>query len=242
MLFNIAFYLWMVALTVFCLPMLAMPRRFVRGAVQVWASGVMLLLRHIVGIDYVVRGQEHLPTSGPVVIASKHQSAWDTIIFVVLVGDPAYVLKQELFHLPLYGWFCRKMQMIGIDRSAGAAAIRGLIEDAKPALAAGRPLVIFPQGTRTAPCTRGPYMPGIYGLANQTGATVVPVALDSGRFWGRRAFVKRPGTITVEFLPPVPAGLSRRAFMADLEERTEIASDRLACCGQLAPETGELRG
>lgn len=230
LLFNLLFYCWLTAVGLVCLPLLLGPRKLVMGIAELWAKGVMLMLRLIVGLDYELRGREHLPAAGPVVFAAKHQSAWDTIIFLLLVDDPAYVLKRELFQLPVYGWYCRKMKMIGVDRSAGASALKRLAEDAAQAFADGRPVVIFPQGTRTAPCIRHPYLPGTYLLAARSGAVTVPVALNSGLFWARRSFVRRPGRIVVELLPPLAADLPRKTYMTRLEEGIEAASDRLAGC------------
>lgn len=224
--FNLLFYGWMALLCVGSLPLLLLPRRWMVGVVRLWARGVMMLLHRIVGLDYRVIGSAR-PAGGPLIIAAKHQSAWDTIVFLVLFDDPAYVIKRELALIPFYGWFARKTGMIAVDRAAGAKALKRLIAAAGPALAARRPIVIFPQGTRTAPGTRRAYLPGVYGLYASTTASLVPVALNSGLFWGRRSFLKRPGTISVEFLPPIAPGLDRRGFMAELERRIETATRAL---------------
>jgi 1-acyl-sn-glycerol-3-phosphate acyltransferase len=237
--FNLFFYGWLFSLSLVCLPLLALPRAAARRVVRLGVHGVVLFLRVLVGLDYRVTGREHIPAEGPVVLAAKHQSAWDTMIFLILFDDPIYVLKHELFDLPLYGWYARRLGMIGVDRSAGAPALKGMVAKARPTLAAGHPIIIFPQGTRTPPCSRLPYLPGVYALAVGTGATVVPVALDSGRFWPRRKFARQPGCITIAFLPPMPKGLDRKRFMAELEERVESASDALCGCGQTE---GEQRG
>src|SRR5262249_4612223 len=158
------------------------------------------------------------------VIAPKHQSAWDTIVFFAICDDAIYVLKQELMHIPFYGWNARKLGMIGLDRSGAGAALRGLIRQAQATIAAGRQLAIFPQGTRVPPGAAAPYQPGIAALYTQVEAPVIPVALNSGLFWGRRRFVKRPGTIVLEILPAIPPGLDRKAFTAQLEHAIETAS------------------
>jgi 1-acyl-sn-glycerol-3-phosphate acyltransferase len=175
-------------------------------------------------------GLGNLP-AGPAIIAAKHQSAFDTVVWLTLLPpgrDPAYVLKQELADIPLWGRLAARGGHIAVDRAAGASALRGMVRAAQGALAAGRPVVIFPEGTRTAPGERVPYQPGVAALAAATGAPVVPVATDSGLYWGRRAFQKRPGTIHVEVLPPLPQGLPRPALMAALEAAVEDASARLA--------------
>lgn len=224
--FNVLGAIWLFGLAIIALPMLVLPRRWVWLLVRLWARGVLAMLRVIVGLDYQVRGMD-VPGRGAMLLAAKHQSAWDTIVFLVLLDDPAIVLKRELFRIPLYGWFTWKLGMIGIDRAAGVRALKSIVARTRPALDAGRPVLIFPQGTRTAPGTHRPYLPGAYALYAETGLPVIPVALDSGRFWGRRSFVKRPGRITVAFLPAIPPGLDRRSFMAELERRIETATTAL---------------
>ena len=226
--FNLFFFAWLVLVLLVMVLFLPLPRRVMQNAVRVWAYGIGLGLKVIVGLDYEVRGRGQLPVGGAV-FACKHQSAWETAVFHVLFDDAAYIIKKELFAIPFWGWYARKCQSIPVDRAGGAAALRAMVRDARTQVeASGRPLVIFPEGTRMAPGTRGDYHPGIYALYKNVRAPVVPVALNSGFFWGRRQFVKRPGVIVIEFLEAMPDGLDRRQFMAELERRVEAASDRLA--------------
>ena len=225
-LFNLAFYGWMVVLGVLTLPILVLPRGCALAVGRLFARNIMTLLRVLVGLDYRIVGTEHL-AAGPAIVALKHQSAWDTLIMPLLLPDPAVVLKRELLLLPFYGWYAARVGMIPIDRGAGASALRRMVERARAALAGGRSVVIFPQGTRTPPGTARPYQPGIAALYLQSGVPVIPAALNSGLFWGRRAFAKRPGTVTLELLPPIPPGLDRRRFMAALEAAIEGATNRL---------------
>jgi 1-acyl-sn-glycerol-3-phosphate acyltransferase len=225
--FNLYYYAWLAVVVVVMAPLLPLPRRVMQNAVRVWAHGIVLGLKAIVGLDFEVRGRRHIPAGGAV-FACKHQSAWETTVFHVLFPDTAYIIKKELFAVPFWGWYARKCQSIAVDRDGGAAALRRMIRDARTQVAAGRPLVIFPEGTRMAPGARGDYHPGVFALYKQARAPVVPVALDSGLFWGRRQFVRHPGSIVIEFLPAMPDGLDRRQFLAELESRVEAASDRLA--------------
>lgn len=224
--FNLALYLVTAVLAVVGLPLLAGPRRWAMAFGSSWAALVLELLGWTVSLRHELRGREHLPT-GPAIIAMKHQSAWDTFAVAVLFKDPAIVLKRELLWIPFYGWYLWKVGSIAIDRKAGASALKRMVADAERAAAAGRPIVIFPEGTRTAPGIRHPYQPGVAALYRQLGIPVLPVAVNSGLFWGRRHFLKRPGRIIVELLPPIPPGRDRRAFLAELEERIEGATDRL---------------
>src|SRR5947207_10003323 len=157
----------------------------------------------------------------------KHQSAWDTLILPVILDDFAVVVKRELFLVPFYGWYAARAGSIAINRGGGARALRGMVAAARQAVAAGRPVVIFPEGTRTAPGQRLAYQPGVAALYQALGLPVVPAAVNSGLFWGRRSFVKRPGRITLAFLGPLPPGLPRRQLMGELEARIEAATAAL---------------
>ncbi len=225
-LFNVAFFGWTALCALAFVPTLAMPRRVVQACIRRWAAGVDWLLIHVVGLTTRVDGREHISDTA-VVIAAKHQSAWDTILFHLLLPHPAYVLKRELMHIPFYGWYTRKAGSIAINRKAGGSAIKAMVRDARTALAEGQQVIIFPEGTRTAPGRSLPYLPGIAALYAQLETPVVPVALNSGLFWGRRNFIKRPGCMVVEFLQPIPPGLGRERFMSELEQRIETATNAL---------------
>ncbi|MDB5374788.1 MAG: 1-acyl-sn-glycerol-3-phosphate acyltransferase [Belnapia sp.] len=226
-LFNIAFFGSTAMVAILSTPVLLAPAHWTMPPIRFWAWLVVQELRFICGIRLVVTGREHLPQQGPALIAAKHQSAFDTVIWLLLVPKCAYVLKQELLRIPFYGFLVAKVGMISVDRAGGGAAMRHLLKAGKDAAAAGRQLVIFPEGTRVAPGERVPYQPGIAALASATGLPVIPVATDSGVRWGRRAFLKRPGTITISVLPPLPAGLPRAVLIGELERVIETESDRL---------------
>lgn len=184
---------------------------------RTWARLVLGGLKPLCRADWVVSGQENLPSQGPALIASMHQSAFDTMVWLLLVPRPCYVLKRELMRLPVFGLMCRLTGMIAVDRGAGAAAIRSLLRGADRAVREERQIVIFPEGTRMPPGRLGTLHPGIAALAVRTGLPVIPVATDSGRCWGRRAFRKRPGVIHVAIGAPIPAGLSREELMIRLQ-------------------------
>lgn len=227
-LFNVVFFVVTALSSIFVgMPALLLPRRAAVAATRVWARVVLAALKGIVGLDWELRGDRQA-LAQPGVFAVKHQSAWDTIVFLAIAADPAYVLKKELMLIPFYGWVSRKTRMIGVDRGKGGAAIRSMTKGARRAIDEGRQVVIFPQGTRVAPGATLPYHPGVAALYSQLGVPVTPVALNSGLFWGRRSFVKRPGRIVIEILPPIPPGLDRKTFMTTLETTIETASARLA--------------
>jgi 1-acyl-sn-glycerol-3-phosphate acyltransferase len=225
-LFNLAFYAWTALVGLAALPLLLAPRAAVMSLGRWWARRALDMARLTAGIDSELRGAEHLPRS-PAIIAIKHQSAWDTLAVPALIGDVAIVVKRELLWIPCYGWYARKAGMIPVDRGAGAQALKAMVRHARAAVAEGRPIVIFPEGTRTAVGERRGYHPGVAALYAQLGLPVVPVAVNSGLFWPRRSFLRRPGRVVMEALPPLPPGLGRRAFLAELQSRIETATQRL---------------
>lgn len=227
LLFNVFLWLWTAALSIAFAP--AAPfvsAAAVRRYAAFWMRGIHAALRLIVGLDFRVEGLAHLP-DGPCIIASKHQSSFETLLFHAVRPELAIGLKEELLRIPLFGWYLKLAQNIAIDRGGAAKAMRSLIKGAEQAVASGLSILIFPEGNRRPVGAPPDYKPGVAALYKALGVPVVPVALDSGRFWARRSFVKRPGTITIRFLEPIPPGLDRQAFMRLLEERIETATAAL---------------
>jgi 1-acyl-sn-glycerol-3-phosphate acyltransferase len=238
--FNIAFFGVTALLGVAALPVLLAPRETAMRFGRFWARCVLALLRAIVGLNGEIRGAEHLPR-GACLIAMKHQSAWDTLILPIVLGDPAVVIKRELLWLPFYGWYAARAGSIPIDRRGGAGALRRMVAAARDAAAAARPIVIFPEGTRTAPGQRLTYQPGAAALYQALGLPLVPAAVNSGLYWGRRSFAKRPGRIILSFLDPIPPGLPRREMMRELESRIEEATAALEQEGRVRLATKQER-
>ena len=231
-LFNLYFYLWTALLCVVGLPALPfLSDRGVQAYARFWMRGIHAGLRVLVGLTYEVRGADRLPGT-PAIIASKHQSAWETLTLHMLVPDLAVGLKYELTRIPLLGWYFVKGGAIRIDRGGAARALRSLVEGGRRAAGRGFSILIFPEGTRRAPDDPPDYKPGVAALYEGLRLPVVPVALNSGLFWGRRSFLKRPGRVVVEFQEPIPPGLGRRQFMAELERRIETATVRLVAEGR----------
>ena len=218
LIFTILFYGVTVLLALMVLPSLILPAAVIRAAARLWGWITLQMLR-IAGGTHRLSGDLRLDQQ--VIYAAKHQSAWETVVLALILHTPMVVLKRELLRLPLLGWYFQKAGCIAVDRSAGMKALRQLREDALAAAAAGRSILIFPQGTRAAPGASLRYEVGIFALYESTGLPVVPIALNSGHVWGRKSWVKRPGRIEVEFLPPIAPGLSRRDFMARLESDIE---------------------
>lgn len=225
LLFVTLFYLWSGFLYLAMIPVLFAPHRWMTWAMRTWGRGINALLP-ICGVRVEFRGLEHLPP-GPALIAAKHQCMFDTMGPLSVFTDCCYVMKRELSRIPLYGLFTARAGMISIDREGQAGALRQLLAEGKARIAEGRQLIIFPEGHRTPPGEAGEYQPGIAGLYRSLGIPCTPMATNSGRHWPAHGFLRRPGTIVYEFLPPIPPGLPREAFMAELKDRIETASNRL---------------
>ncbi|MEJ6672738.1 MAG: lysophospholipid acyltransferase family protein [Alphaproteobacteria bacterium] len=219
----IVFYIGTSVLVILMLPV-CLSARIAPLAGRLWGRFASFVA-WISGISFRLEG--NVPKGKQVIYAVKHQSAWETMVLFWVLYDPIIVMKQELMRIPFIGWVFKRTGSIGVDRSAGMAALKKLKRDALIALETGRPLLIFPQGTRVLPRTEAPYQIGVYALYSATGLPVVPVALNSGSFWPRKGIRKYPGCITLEFLPEIAPGLPRAAFMATLEEQIEHATARL---------------
>lgn len=224
--FHAAFYITTAAFMIVALPLLLAPRNWVIWAWRLHARTIIVLLRVIAGVGLEVRGRERLPEGG-CIVAAKHHSAWDTIAPMAYLRAPTVILKHELMHIPLYGWFARKLGMIPVRRERGAAALREMARAARSRAEEGREIFIFPEGTRRAPGAPPDYKPGVVLLYEAIGVPCVPLALNSGLFWPRRSWRLYPGTVIMEILAPIPPGLPREMFRQRLIEATESATARL---------------
>lgn len=231
LLFHVCLYLNTIARMLAFLPLLLLPRRLLWREVVAWARSNNRLLQVICGIDFDVVGTERIP-AGPVIVAIKHQSAWETYALVGLFREPAYVLKRELMWMPLFGWYAYKAGVIPVRRRAGAAALLAMTRRARQEIVRGRTIVIFPEGTRRAPDAAPDYKPGIAHLYHVLGVPCVPIALNSGLYWPRRSWRMRPGTIRVEVLDAIPPGMHPDAFLARLQNEIEPATARLVSLGR----------
>jgi 1-acyl-sn-glycerol-3-phosphate acyltransferase len=229
--FNALFYLNLFARLVGILPTLVMPRRFIQAAARAWARSSLWLLRVVCNINVEFRGLEKIPP-GALLVASKHQSAWETFALLTLFPDFAYILKRELMWLPFFGWYMWRAGMIPVDRGARSQALAAMGKHATAALAEGRQIIIFPEGTRRAPGAPPNYKFGVAHLYGETGVTCLPIALNSGLFWPRRSFRRFPGTVRVEILDPIEPGLDKQAFLARLQDDIETATARLIAEGE----------
>ncbi len=229
--FNIAFYLVLSVYLIVALPTLLLPRGALLWMLRNWSSVNLAMLRIICGLHCEFRGLDRIPP-GSALIASKHQSLWETFALITVLKDPAYILKRELMWIPFFGWCAWKAGMIPVDRGARSAALTAMTERAKLETAKGREIIIFPEGTRRAPGAEPKYKFGVAYLYDQLAIPCVPVALNSGLFWPRRSFMRYPGTVCVEFLDPIAPGLDRHRFQEKLQSEIEAATARLVAAGE----------
>ena len=226
LLFNIAFYINIVVWMIVLLPTFLLPRRMFMRSVQAWAKSSLWLMRVLAGTAVEYRGLERIPAGG-FVVASKHQSLWETFALLPVFDDPTFILKRELRWIPMFGWYTRKADCIPVDRKAGSQALLAMTAKAREEVRDGRQILIFPEGTRRPAGAPPAYKYGVSHLYKSLGVPCLPLALNSGLYWPRRKFIRRPGKIVLEILEPIPAGLERSVMFRLLQERIESASDRL---------------
>jgi 1-acyl-sn-glycerol-3-phosphate acyltransferase len=234
-LFNLLFYLNLVALLFVALITLVLPRRAVLKMAEIWGRVSVWLLRVVCGTRVEFRGLENFPPGrfkAPLIFAAKHQSTFETFALLQLFEDFTFIVKRELMWIPIFGWCMAKGRMIPVDRGSGSQALIKMSERAREEIQGGRQLIIFPEGTRRAPGAEPRYKFGVAHLYSEVGVPCVPVALNSGLFWPRRRFLRLPGTIVVEFLPPIPPGLGKDVFFKRLQNDIETATARLVAEGQ----------
>ncbi|MGN1063396.1 MAG: lysophospholipid acyltransferase family protein [Alphaproteobacteria bacterium] len=226
-LFLISFYVFTFILSILCLPLLLVPRRYAAAFPIVWTKTAQILLRAFCGVRVEVKGLENLPRQNGYIIACKHQSALETLLFHTLIPDAFFVLKRELIFLPIAGLYALKTGCVPINRKGGAATMRKMLSAVQKNLSQGMNLIIFPEGTRVRPGEKKAYSPGVALLYEQCKVPVVPAAVNTGYCWPKNTVTKIPGTVTLEFLPPLPTDLHRRAFLNELQDRIEEATDYL---------------
>jgi 1-acyl-sn-glycerol-3-phosphate acyltransferase len=239
--FNVLFYVNLFVHLLVAMPTLLLPRRYVLGVARQWARTNLWLLRVICGIKADFRGLEKIPRGG-CIVASKHQSVWETFALLLFVDDPTFILKRELMWIPLFGWCLWKARMIPVNRGARGPALAAMTERAKIEVGGGRQILIFPEGTRRPPGAEPMYKYGVAHLYTEAGVPCVPVALNSGLFWPRRSFRRFPGTVVMQVCDPIAPGLDKAEFMTRLQDEIESASAELLEEGkrELGPYSAEV--
>ena len=226
--FNLTFYLGSLFWSIALLWILILPEEKVRKFVHLfYYRYIYFITKHIMGIKLEIKGMEHLPKDGAYILASKHQSAYETVVLPYLIPNIAIILKEELTKIPLWGLYPTKLGMIAIDRSSGTRAMRSIVKGALKVKEQGRPILIFPQGTRVPPGETESYKSGVAKVYKDTALPIIPMALNAAVCWPKNGFIKKSGTITFEFLPMIPAGKKPQEMLKELENVLETHSHAL---------------
>lgn len=228
-LFHICFYGYMFIWCLILAPTLLLPRKYYMIFLQTYFNTNYYVEKWVLGLDYEVRGAEHIP-EGSFLVAGKHYSTYETFKIHLLFKDPAIILKRELALIPIWGWLALKAGMIAINRSTGESAMKSILDGAKRLQKEGRPVIVFPQGTRVSindTPEKKPYKFGVNRMQEATGLPIVPMATNSGVYWPRHSYFVKPGKVIFEFFPPIPAGQDLKATHKQMAEIIETNSNRL---------------
>ena len=205
----------------FSMVLSVLPQRFLMAGVRLWMLSIVKGAEILCGIKYRVEGMENLPKDRPFIIASNHQSAYETFLYWLLFNEPAFILKQSLARIPFVGWALLREGCIAIDRKAGMSAMMKTLSGSEKRLKEGQSVIIFPEGTRVRPGEKVPFHSGIALMYAKLDAPVIPVAVNSANVWGKNSLIKRPGTVTVKVMPAIPAGLPKKEFLTLLENTVD---------------------
>ncbi|PPR47920.1 MAG: hypothetical protein CFH19_00008 [Alphaproteobacteria bacterium MarineAlpha5_Bin9] len=224
--FYFLLYLWTIFLGIIFLPFLFLPNNYLKKPINFWIKGILLFLKQICSISYEFRNIENIPNE-PVIIASKHQSAFETLALFYYFKKSLFIHKKELLYIPIFGLYLKKCNMIAINRKQGTSSMRKMLKEVKNKISNGYSIIIFPEGTRKKPNENTNYKSGITGIYNECKCNVLPVALNSGCFWQKGKITKNPGKIIIKFLEVIPSGLEKSNFLKILEKKIEKESAKI---------------
>jgi 1-acyl-sn-glycerol-3-phosphate acyltransferase len=227
---SIIFYLllgfWTIFMGVICLPYLFVPTNYLKKPIKIWIGGIFFLLKHICKVTHEIRGSQFI-TSKAMLIASKHQSAFETLALYYYLPKAIFIHKKQLFFIPIFGQYLQKTKMISIDRKGGASTMRIMLNKTKEKIAEGYSIIIFPEGTRKQPGEKPDYKSGFAGIYKETQTNILPVAVNSGNYWPKHTFIKKPGHIIIEFLKIIPSGLERSTILNQVQNIIEEGTKKI---------------
>jgi 1-acyl-sn-glycerol-3-phosphate acyltransferase len=230
LLFTILFYCalasWTILMGVLSLPFIFLPSKYIRLPAKIWIKGIFIFLRYICGVTHQIKGLENL-SNEPLIIVSKHQSAFETFALYYYLESSFFIHKKQLFYIPIFGQYLWKSNMVSVDRAGQAIAMRKMIFDVKRKLDDGSTIIIFPEGTRKKPKEKADYKTGFIGIYNTTKRKLQPVALNSGLYWQKGIKIIKKGHIIIEFLPQIDIGLNKREVFKKVEDSIESATNKL---------------
>lgn len=219
--FYFLLYVWTIFLGLICIPYLLLPKEKLYKPAYLWIKGIFFLLDKICNLTHTIEGIENVSNINSKIVASKHQSTFETLLLFTIFPKAIFIHKRELFFIPIFGFYLKKISMISIDRSGKFKTLKKMIDESKFKVSKGYTLIIFPEGTRKKPGSVPDYKSGVAGIYKELNSDVIPVALNSGLFWPKNSFVIKPGKIIIEFLPIIEKGLDKKIFIKKLEETIE---------------------
>ena len=225
-LFYSALAFWTILMGILSLPFIFFPSKYIRFPAKTWIKGIFILLEYICGVTHEVRGHKNL-TNEPLIIVSKHQSAFETFALYYYLKRSFFIHKKQLFYIPIFGQYLMKHNMVSIDRAGQASTMRKMITDVKKKLDSGSTIIIFPEGTRKEPGAKADYKTGFIGIYNTSKRRLQPVALNSGLFWQKGLKIIKRGHIIIEFLPQIDIGLDKKEVLNKVENSIESATNKL---------------
>jgi len=225
-LFYVLLALWTIFMGIICFPYLLVSYQYLRKPVNIWIKGIFKLLQTICNITYEIRGRENIP-SYAVIVASKHQSAFETFALFYHINNSIFIHKRQLFLIPIFGQYLKKINMISINRSEGTIAMRKMLKQTKQKIQQGKSIIIFPEGTRKKPGENPDYKTGIAGIYKNLETEVLPVAVNSGQFWPKNIIIKKSGKIIIKFLKLIPSQLEKSEFLKKIESVIEEETNKI---------------
>jgi len=226
-LFYFFLYIWTIFLGIIFIPFLFLQKEKLYKPAYMWIKGIFFLLKIICNITYRVSGNKNIPDEEAFIIASKHQSAFETLLLFSMFQKAIFIHKYELFFIPIFGLYLKKISMVAINRLGKSSALKKMLDDSKKKISEGHSLIIFPEGTRKIPGAKPDYKPGVAGIYKELHCDVLPVALNSGLYWPKNSFTIKPGEIIIEFLPVIKKGLNKKDFIEKLEKTIEDKTSSL---------------
>ncbi len=224
--FYICLSIWTIFLGVMCIPFLFLPSKILKFPTKLWIKVIFVFLDKICNIKHKIEGLENVPLE-PILIASKHQSTFETFALYYYLEDCFFVHKKELFIIPIFGQYLFKSNMVAIDRDGGTKAMRKMLQDTKSRLDLGRSIIIFPEGTRKEPGSKPDYKTGFIGIYNHTKKKLLPVAVNSGLCWSKKSWILKNGLITIKILPIIKENLDKKEIFTKVQNTIETESNKL---------------
>tara|TARA_B100000029_G_scaffold238741_2_gene235867 strand:+ start:3511 stop:4155 length:645 start_codon:yes stop_codon:yes gene_type:complete len=209
------------------LPYLILDNIHIRKPINFWIIGIFKILKVSCNITYEIKGRENIPDN-PIIIAPKHQSAFETFVIFLHFNNSIFIHKKELLYIPIFGQYLKKTKMISINRNESIASMRSILDKTKNKIKNGYSIIIFPEGTRKKPGEKTSYKNGIYGIYKNTNTDVLPIAVNSGKYWPKHTFKKYPGKITISILKKIPTNLNKLEFLNRLQSEIENEVEKIS--------------